>query len=331
MHFSITEITFTFIAYSVAMTQPNITIITPCYNENIIAIKFLESLEPVLSKLPNTFYVVVVNDCSVDNTLELLKSFSFKAANVHLNIVNLRFNTGHQGAIYQGFLYARRLNCNHFIVMDSDGEDSPGAIPELLQHLDNDVVNVVRSKRKESVMFKLFYVLYKIMFKWVTGKRMNFGNYCLISRRVLEHAVFSSFSHFAAFLSKQKGVRHFIVSQREERIGGQSKMGFKKLFYHAFRSFVEYGEDMLMLFFKSFILIMLAILLTIGNVVYQKFVTHTSIPGWFSTMIIVQVNLAISCIGFFVLGLLLIHLNNQQPNSKLPIYDTWPDDAETPL
>lgn len=301
---------------------PNITIITPCYNESAIVTRFLESLEYTLAVLPYRFCVVVVNDCSSDHTLQLLKAFRFKSGKICLNIVNLRFNVGHQAAIYQGLLYAQTLDSEHFIVMDSDGEDSPSAIPALLTHIDTDIVNVVRNKRKESVIFKLLYKVYKIIFKFVTGKQMNFGNFCLVSRSVLDCAVHSTFSHFAAFLSRQKFSMKYITVNREERIGGRTKMGFKKLFYHAFRSFVEYGEDMLMLFFKTFIVVLSAIILTTGNVVYQKFIAHTAIPGWFSTVIIALVNLAMMCIGFFVIGILLIHLNNQARNTKDPIYES---------
>lgn len=301
--------------------HPHITIITPCYNESGIITRFLESLETSIADLPYRFCVVVVNDSSTDTTLALLKKFRFKAVNMSLHIANLKFNIGHQGAIYQGFLYARTLEGDHFIVMDSDGEDAPSAIPELLIQKDADIVNVVRSKRRESPIFKVCYSLYKLMFRFVTGKRMNFGNFCLISRNVLEAAVHSTFSHFAAFLSKQKGNIKYIAVNREERLGGRSKMGFTKLFYHAFRSFVEYGEDMLMLFFKSFIIVMIAIVVTVGNVVYQKFIAGTAIPGWFSTVFILLVNLAMMCIGFFVIGILLIHLNNRTQNAREPIYN----------
>ena len=50
---------------------------------------------------------------------------------MRLRIVNLRFNVGHQAAIFQGFLYARTLGSQHFVVMDSDGEDSPTATNQL--------------------------------------------------------------------------------------------------------------------------------------------------------------------------------------------------------
>ncbi len=303
------------------MSQAPITIITPCYNENVIAIKFLETLEHTLSSLPYNFCVVVVNDCSTDDTLALLKRFSFISRNLSLKIINLKFNVGHQVAIYQGFLYASSLNGDHFIVMDSDGEDSPAAIPGLLACLDTDIVNVVRSNRRESIFFRFCYRVYKIMFRLVTGKQMNFGNFCLISRQVMEHAVFTTFSHFAAFLSKQKCNTRYIVAPKEERLGGHSKMGYKKLFYHAIKSFIEYGENILMIFFKGGIFLALLLLICIGNAGYKKFVAHAAIPVWTGVVMMGLINLAVMCIGFFVLGLLLIHLYKRNPNSKIPIYE----------
>jgi glycosyltransferase involved in cell wall biosynthesis len=159
------------------MNPAAVTIITPCYNENITVIKFLENLGQVLSVLPQRFQVVVVDDCSIDNTLQLLKGFSFNASNIELKLLHLKFNVGHQAAIYQGLLYASNFSGNNFIVMDSDGEDSPLVIPELLQYAGNDIVHVVRGKRQEGLVFKISYKIYKLIFRLVTGKDMNSGNY----------------------------------------------------------------------------------------------------------------------------------------------------------
>jgi glycosyltransferase involved in cell wall biosynthesis len=311
------------------MTQPPFAIITPCYNEGATVIRFLENVEQVIGSLPHRFIVVVVDDCSADNTLELLKKFSFHASNIELRLLHLKFNVGHQGAIYQGLLYASRLSADHFIVMDSDGEDTPKAIPELLQHAEVDMVHVVRGKRQEGAVFKLSYNIYKAIFRLVTGKRMNYGNYCMIRRKIADSAVYHTFTHFAAFLSKQRGTRRYIVAERERRIDGGSKMSFKNLLSHAFKSFVEYGEDLLLIFLKSFILIMVLFLIAVSNVIYQKFVANTAILGWTSVVAIGLLNMAIISIGFFVLGILLLNLSHQKnPNNKLPIYDEVAGDAE---
>jgi polyisoprenyl-phosphate glycosyltransferase len=221
--------------------QLSVTIITPCYNEQDTVIRFLLSLEQELISLPYRFTIVVVNDSSTDNTLELLKKFSFSSPDISLEVINLKFNAGHQAAIYQGFLFARSLPGHHYIVMDADGEDAPSVIPKLLALKENDIVNVVRGQRHESVLFRSCYFIYKALFRLATGKQMNFGNFCLINRAVMERAIDTNFSHLAAFLSKQKCHRQYIVAAKQARLGGASKMGFRKHMQHAVRSFDEYG------------------------------------------------------------------------------------------
>ena len=223
------------------MSKAPVTIITPCYNEGTTVINFLQALEKAVVSLSRSFCVVVVYDGSTDNTSSLLQEFQFSHENVRLKVVDLKFNVGHQAAIYQGLLYVRDLQSDYFIIMDSDGEDAPSLIPELMSRMHADIVNVVRSSRKESVAFKLCYRIYKASFRMITGKQMNYGNFCLISRPVLELAVASNFSHFAAFLSKQECAKEYIVAGKELRIGGKSKMSFIKHFNHAVKSFVEYG------------------------------------------------------------------------------------------
>ena len=220
--------------------QSSITIVTPCYNESGVVAPFLESLGNILVTLPYHFHIVVVNDCSTDNTLAQLQSFRFGAGNIDLKIINLKSNAGHQAAIYEGLLFANTTDSNHFIVMDADGQDAPAIIPDLLVGKDVDLVHVVRGKRNESALFRCCYWLYKKLFKLATGQTMNYGNFCLFSRKILDIAVSSGFSHFPAFLAKQKVNRRFIVATREKRIGGTTKMGFVKLVRYGLKSFTEY-------------------------------------------------------------------------------------------
>jgi glycosyltransferase involved in cell wall biosynthesis len=298
------------------MQQPGTCLIIPCYNENRTVILLLEHVQRVLSQINESFSVVVVDDCSTDDTPELLAAFRFSAPNISFHPIRLRFNVGHQGAIYQGFLYAQHIPATHFIVMDSDGEDNPDALPELLQYKEEDIVHVVRGKRKEGLMFRFSYSVYKLIFRTITGKQMNFGNYCMIRRGILESAIYHTFSHLAGFLSKQRCKRKYIVVSREKRIDGESKMNFKGLLSHAFKSFVEYGEDMLLVFLKLFILIMILFVAAMSNVLYQKFYANTAIPGWASTIGLGLMNMAIITMGFFIIGILLLHLNRRRGDNQ---------------
>jgi glycosyltransferase involved in cell wall biosynthesis len=302
------------------MKNENVVIITPCFNENTTVISFLKNIEDIVKQLPQNFEIVVVDDCSSDHTLSLLSEFKFGANNIKLTVLALKFNVGHQSAIYQGLLYAQSIDSNKFIVMDSDGEDDPKAIVDLVQFNDFDIVNVARGRRKESLSFQASYYIYRFIFKIITGKVLNFGNYCMIDKKVLETCCHTSFIHFAAHLSKQKVTSTSIVYNRLKRIDGKSKMNLTSLVHHAFKSFVEYAEDLLMIFLKIFIGILIVFLGVGGIVLYKKFFTHDAILGWASTMMMGLFTIALICLGFFVIGILLLNMIAKRNNDKSGIF-----------
>jgi polyisoprenyl-phosphate glycosyltransferase len=302
------------------MPAEKVVIITPCFNENRTVIAFLRSLEEILGSLPYSFEVVVVDDSSSDNTLAMLGEFRFNYDNCQLTILGLAFNVGHQSAIYQGLLYAKDLDSNKFIVMDSDGEDDPRAIQELVSMKDYNIVNVARGRRKESLSFQASYYIYRYIFKFIAGKVLNFGNYCMIDKRVLLTCCSTSFIHFAAHLSKQKVKSTNIVYNRLKRIDGKSKMNLTSLIHHAFKSFVEYAEQLLMVFLRLFLFIILAFVVLAGVVIYKKYFAHVAILGWASTITLSLFNTAIVCLGFFIMGILLLNMIAKRNETKKPIY-----------
>jgi polyisoprenyl-phosphate glycosyltransferase len=292
-----------------------ISIVAPCFNEGRAVIAFLERLTGVLKGLPGTFHIVIVDDCSQDDSLQQLAAFRSPSAGIKFTALGLKFNLGQQGAIYQGLLYAAGQDSSHVIVMDCDGEDDPAAIPLLLEHKNYQVVRVCRGRRSERLSFRILYFWYRVVFKFITGKKIDFGNYCMINRDVLERIRHTSFVHFPAYLLRQKASMASIRHDRGKRIDGRSKMGFNGLFLHAFKSMIEFAEDLLLLFFRLFIINMVLFTVLLLNIVYQKFIAHTAILGWFSTLAVSLIILAALSIGFFITGVLLLNLIHQQ-NSK---------------
>jgi hypothetical protein len=241
--------------------------------------------------------------------------------NIQLKVLNLQFNLGHQGAIAQGLLYANECKASCAIVMDGDGEDDPAAIPELLSMRENDIVNVIRGKRREKLVFRFAYRIYRMIFRLLTNKKMNFGNYCLVSRRVIAITSSRTFIHFAAFLSKLQFKSDSIVYDRRVRIGGDSKMNLTSLIHHAFRSFVEYAQALLMVFLKLFIALFIFFIFTIGYIIYLKIFTNFAILGWSSTFGIGILTSALLCMGFFVTGVLLLNLSQYRLTiPPVPVY-----------
>ena len=303
------------------MSSGGTYILLACYNDGSAVIKLLLEIENVLKNFNSDFNVVVIDDGSNDATRQVLNKFSFNIPNFHYRLLQLPYNHGHQGAIEQGILFAHACGANNAIIMDGDGEDDPAAIPELFNYHEYDIIHVVRGKRSEKFGFRFAYKLYVELFRLVTGKQMDFGNFCMINTRVLNIIHSKSFIHLAAFLTKLKLKSAYIVSNRRSRLDGHSKMTVTDLVHHALRSFVEYAEEMVMLFLRLFVILFLLFIVTMVYILYLKLFTTKAIVGWTSTLGIGLLASALLCIGFFITGVLLLNLSyRRQQHGASPVY-----------
>lgn len=305
--------------------QYDYIIISPCFNENETLVAFLKNMDDVVSTIDKTFLFIIVNDASTDNTLELIDNYTLTSNNATLRILNLEYNIGHQKAIYQGIKYASELDFEYAIIMDSDGEDDPEVIKDLVEIKDADIIHVARKGRKEGVLFRILYTLYKLLFYIFTSKKINFGNYSLLTKNVVDTLAKTSFIHFPAHILKLKvRKRSAIYADRNKRYSGKSKMKISSLINHAFKSFVEFSENVLLVFLRLFIIILFILILLLGYIAYSKFIAETAIPGWASTFSVGLINMALLCFGFFVLGIMQLSFNSRNDyHSQKSIYKIY--------
>ena len=281
-------------------------IISPCFNEEEVIPIFLSELENIFSKTDFLFTVIMVDDCSTDSSVEKLREFRFHSDKYELKTIRLKYNVGHQAAIRQGLKFAAQFDASGYIVMDSDGEDDPEAIIRLVEVTDFDILFVSRGKRNETIPFKIGYFLYKILFKVISGNRIHFGNYSMISKKVLDAIVLQNFEHYSAFLSKLKYQKYFLKFDRRKRIDGKSKMNLNTLVLHGLRSLIEYSEELLFFFIRILILMFLMFFFFGGYVLYSHFITHYAIPGWSSNIALGLINSILITSAIIVLGLLIV-------------------------
>ena len=124
-----------------------VVIVIPVY-EDIEAISLLfKELEHLYHR---DVYVVAVDDGSVRQPLKIE---NLEDAGVEGAVLKLRRNVGHQRAIAIGLGYISSHICaeHQVVVMDSDGEDVPSTIPDLLKKLKSEEIDVVVAQRKSRV------------------------------------------------------------------------------------------------------------------------------------------------------------------------------------
>ena len=122
-----------------------IIILMPVYNDWDSLIKLLEEINPIIKNFKDfQFKCIIVNDCSTIEQPKILKPKSF----VSLKIINMKENRGHARCNAFGLRY---INSNetydYVIIMDSDGEDRPVEIKDLINKISEKPENSVVAKR----------------------------------------------------------------------------------------------------------------------------------------------------------------------------------------
>lgn len=124
--------------------KQTLSIVIPAYNEENTIIEILTTLDRVI--LPNDMAkeIVVVNDCSRDNTLSLIEGFIEKHKDIDIKLFSLTKNQGKGAALHKGFAMATG---DFIIVQDADLEYDPNEYRLLLRPMLDGKADVVYGSR----------------------------------------------------------------------------------------------------------------------------------------------------------------------------------------
>ncbi len=241
-----------------------------------------------------------------------------------VEIIHLTTNVGHQRAIAVGLCVAvEDGDCDAILIMDADGEDSPQAITEMINMAgtgEHYCVVARRGKRTEGLRFKLSYLLYKISFKLLTGREINFGNFCLLSRssaRRLVHIPDLWNNLPAAILRSRLSIKSLSVD-RARRYAGKSKMNLTSLVVHGFSGISVYAETILVrLLFLSLGLFVFSASCIIFVLTLRIFFPEYATPGWATTVSFGLSIILVQTISF-TLSFILMLLNSHVQMPAIP-------------
>lgn len=125
-----------------------LSVVIPCYNSEKNIRGVIENDIQIFKNLKiENYEFILVNDCSPDNTWEVLQSLSKE--NEHIIAINLAKNAGQHGAIMAGFNY---VSGEYVVVSDDDGQTQMEMIGTMIEKMQEgyDVVStewVDRGKR----------------------------------------------------------------------------------------------------------------------------------------------------------------------------------------
>ena len=177
------------------MKKDKILIVIPAYNE-------AENIENVIKEIKKDIDyadILVVNDCSSDNTVEIVEK---NGVNCVTNVFNMRYAM----AVQTGIKYAYQNNYDYVIQMDADGQHIASEALKMYKELkksDADIVMGSRYLKDMGYPCPLFRRIGTKMFEWIikifTGKRIAdplSGFQCLNKKVIKRYAKMGNYPEF---------------------------------------------------------------------------------------------------------------------------------------
>lgn len=302
-------------------------LIIPVYNDWPSFRILLRELDRVAATLPVRIFVTGVNDGSTEEPSPDFNDFDALRHLEGAEILHLAGNVGHQRAIAIGLCQAvTDDDFDAVLIMDSDGEDPPQAIQNLIAGAGESpdfCVVAQRRKRTETLLFKISYLFYKSIFKLVTGKTINFGNFCLLSRNYARRLAMVSdlWNNLPAAVLRSRLPIHSVPVDRGRRYAGASKMNFSSLVVHGLSGISVYADTIFVRLLMLTVILFVFGTISIATVLTLRlfFPVHAT-PGW-ATTVTFGLTIILLQVFFTALSSILMLLNNRVQRLIVPIVD----------
>ena len=239
-----------------------IILLIPIYNDRESLTKLIENINFEVKDLNSEMSVVVINDASSHQIVDTYQNLE----NINsFEIINMKENRGHTRCIASGLKYIFEKKEFDFVIpMDGDGEDRPEEIKNFIHQAkqsDDKTIVGERTKRSESLFFKICYQLHKLLTLGFTGHSIKFGNFTCLSKSTIEKMLNekASWNSFSGSLKKVEKDLLSIPSIRGIRYFGPSKMSFFNLLKHSLSIISVFRKTVLIrsaLFIVFYILLM---------------------------------------------------------------------------
>ena len=282
-----------------------LSVIVPCYNEEVVLRATHERLTEVLRQMTDFDYeLIFVNDGSADRTQAVLNHLHLLDA--HVRALLLSRNFGHQIAVTAGLEAATG---DAVVIIDADLQDPPEVIPQMvsLWREGNDVVYGMRIDRRGESKFKLWTAkLFYRLINYLSETKMplDTGDFRLIDRRVVE--VIKMMPERARFLRGMvswAGFRQISLPyERAARHAGESKYPLTKMIRFAMDGIISFSLVPLKLAIWTGFLAMGIAVAGIIVAIIDHFLASGLVRGWASLFVAVLFMGGVQLVSLGIIG-----------------------------
>ncbi|MCR4785968.1 MAG: glycosyltransferase family 2 protein [Lachnospiraceae bacterium] len=303
-----------------------LSVIVPCYNEQEALPYFYDAIVKVSDEMKAAwhdleFEYLFIDDGSKDDTLAVIEGLREKDKRVRY--VSFSRNFGKEAGLYAGLSNARG---DLAVTMDADMQDPPALLPDLYRAVVEEGYDSAATRRVtrkgepplRSFFARMFYRLINRMSAAdiVDGAR----DYRIMNRRMIDTIVgMKEYNRFTKGIYGWIGFdTKWIEFENVERVAGETKWSFWKLFKYALEGIIGFSTIPLSMA-TWFGLLMSAIsFIGILFIIVKKLAFGDPTSGWSSMVCII---LLVAGIQLFCMGVIGQYLSKAYLESKhRPIY-----------
>ena len=283
-----------------------ITIAVPCYNEEPALEPFFAAVSAVAKQMSEVeFEFLFIDDGSRDGTLAQILELTRRDSRV--KYISFSRNFGKEAGIYAGL---ENASGDYVVIMDADLQDPPALLPEMYRLIREEGYDCVGSRRVtrkgeppiRSFFARLFYKLINKMSdaEIVDGAR----DFQMMNRQVVE-AILSmgEYNRFSKGIFGWIGFRKkWLEYENIERVAGETKWSFWKLFLYAIEGIVAFSTTPLVISSVFGLLCCALALVMIVVVIVRTLVFGDPTSGWPSMVCIMLLLSGIQMLGIGIVG-----------------------------
>ena len=303
-----------------------LSIIVPCFNEQEAIPLFYEAAKKVTEEMTKewkdlTFEYLFIDDGSTDDTLKVVEEL--RESDSRVRFVSFSRNFGKEAALYAGLSNARG---DYAVTMDADMQDPPALLPDMYRAVAEegyDSAATRRVTRKGEPPLRSFFArsFYRIINRLSSADIVDGARDYRIMTRCMVDAIVSmkEYNRFTKGIYGWIGFKtKWMEYENVERVAGESKWSFWKLFKYAVEGII--GFSTIPLSMATWFGILMAVISFAGIVfiIIKKLMYGDPTSGWPSLVCII---LMVAGIQLFCMGVIGQYLAKAYLESKhRPIY-----------
>jgi len=223
--------------------EKSVSIVIPVYNSRQSLLELYARLIRVMESQQCVFEVIMVDDCSQDDSFEIMKSLREK--DDRLGIISLAGNHGQHLATLCGMQYSR---CDLIVTIDDDLQNPPEEIPAMLSLIETggyDVVFAIPEKKKQAFYRNLGSKLiqYSLTVLYAKPRDIDSSSYRVMTRSLTKKMLRSNqkFVYFAALIFQHTSKAANVTVKHEKRKYGNSNYTMASALRLALKLYLHYA------------------------------------------------------------------------------------------